>query len=105
MHTEKKTHCICTSSSKGAKGRVRRGLRTSCMQKCTLIAIYLYSTWKIGCPKAFLSREYFVASSRALWASPTAPTATWSIHVCVCVYSDRYKRGGEEEGRGRKKEG
>jgi len=27
-------------------------------------------------PNVFLSRAYLVASSRALWASPTAPAAT-----------------------------
>ena len=30
----------------------------------------------MGTPKAFLSVAYFVASSRALWAMPTAPAAT-----------------------------
>lgn len=32
-------------------------------------------------PNVFLSRAYFVASSRALWASPTAPAATYNINI------------------------
>ena len=35
-------------------------------------------TSQINFPMVFLSMEYFVASSIALWARPTAPAATWN---------------------------
>ena len=49
---------------------------------CTLLWMYLQNgkncsfTLMIFCPKVVLSMAYFVASSRHLWASPTAPAAT-----------------------------
>jgi len=35
-------------------------------------------TSKIGIPNVFLSKAYFVASSRARLAKPMAPIATWN---------------------------
>ena len=57
--------------------RVAGRLAATCFWLCKVIKLRKkLQTIAIGLPMVFLSKEYLIASSSALWARPTAPEAT-----------------------------
>lgn len=62
-----------------------------CTQTSTYTCININFTSQMSFPIVFLSMEYLVASSKALWAKPTAPAATCQYkqvnQTFVCIGS------------------